>query len=135
MNQKVVDKWSADFGMWYHRFEALVCGHFVTGNCDIADRRSGTEKNGTSRHHSCAAVPISQFGNVVFAVCDKLRFVNGKILGCNPCNSIVKFNDFCRPVFEMQEKLEQENRKLAAMRDSLLPRLMSGEIDVAGIDI
>ena len=50
-------------------------------------------------------------------------------------DSIVKFNDFCRPVFEMQEKLEQENRKLAAMRDSLLPRLMSGEIDVAGIDI
>ena len=35
----------------------------------------------------------------------------------------------------MAEKLEQENRKLAAMRDSLLPRLMSGEIDVAGIDI
>lgn len=50
-------------------------------------------------------------------------------------NTIAKFNDFCRPVFEMQEKLEQENRKLAAMRDSLLPRLMSGEIDVANIGI
>ena len=37
--------------------------------------------------------------------------------------------------FEMQEKLEQENRKLAAMRDSLLPRLLSGEIDVADIGI
>ena len=50
-------------------------------------------------------------------------------------NTIAKFNDFCRPVFEMQEKLEQENRKLAAMRDSLLPRLVSGEIDVADIGI
>ena len=50
-------------------------------------------------------------------------------------NTIAKFNDFCRPVFEMQEKLEQENRKLAAMRDSLLPRLMSGEIDVADIGV
>lgn len=50
-------------------------------------------------------------------------------------NTIAKFNDFCRPVFEMQEKLEQKNRKLAAMRDSLLPRLMSGEIDVADIGI
>lgn len=50
-------------------------------------------------------------------------------------NTIAKFNDFCRPVFEMQEKLEQENRKLAAMRDSLLPRLMSGEIDVSDIII
>ena len=50
-------------------------------------------------------------------------------------NTIAKFNDFCRPVFEMQEKLEQENRKLAVMRDSLLPRLMSAEIDVSDIDI
>ena len=49
--------------------------------------------------------------------------------------TISKFNDFCRPIFTMQEKLEQENRKLAAMRDSLLPRLMSGEIDVTDIDI
>ena len=48
--------------------------------------------------------------------------------------TISKFNDFCRPIFTMQEKLEQENRKLAAMRDSLLPRLMGGEIDVANID-
>ena len=49
-------------------------------------------------------------------------------------DTIAKFNDFCRPIFAMQEKLEQENRKLAAMRDSFLPRLMSGEIDVADID-
>ena len=49
-------------------------------------------------------------------------------------DTIAKFNNFCRPIFAMQEKLEQENRKLAAMRDSLLPRLMSGEIDVADID-
>ena len=47
--------------------------------------------------------------------------------------SIAKFNDFCCPIFEMQAKLEQENRKLAAMRDSLLPRLMSGEIDATDI--
>jgi len=50
-------------------------------------------------------------------------------------DTIAKFNAFCRPVFEMQEKLEQENRKLATMRDSLLPRLMSGEIDVSDISI
>ena len=49
-------------------------------------------------------------------------------------DTIAKFNDFCRPIFSMQEKLEQENRKLATMRDSLLPRLMSGEIGVADID-
>ena len=89
MNQKVVNKWSANFGVRYHGLKTLVCGYLVAGNCDVTDRRSRTEKNGTSRHHSCAAVPISQFGNVVFAVCDKLGFVNGKIFGCNPCNSII----------------------------------------------
>ena len=51
------------------------------------------------------------------------------------CSTIAKFNDFCRPIFELQAKLEQENRELAAMRDSLLPRLMSGEIDVSSIQI
>lgn len=51
------------------------------------------------------------------------------------CNTIAKFNDFCHPIFEMQKKLEEENRKLAAMRDSLLPRLMSGEIDISDINI
>ena len=50
-------------------------------------------------------------------------------------DALAKFDDFCRPVFEMQRKLEQENRKLAAMRDSLLPRLMSGEIDVADVEV
>ena len=49
--------------------------------------------------------------------------------------TLAQFNDFCRPLFEMQAKLEQENRQLAAMRDSLLPRLMSGEIDVSAIQL
>ena len=30
---------------------------------------------------------------------------------------------------------EQENEKLAAIRDALLPKLMSGEIDVSNVDI
>ena len=49
--------------------------------------------------------------------------------------TLAKFNDFCRPIFDMQASLERENRKLTAMRDSLLPKLMSGEIDVSGIQL
>ncbi len=41
-----------------------------------------------------------------------------------------KFNDLIRPMFTLQINLEAESRKLAAMRDLLLPRLMSGEIRV-----
>ena len=49
--------------------------------------------------------------------------------------TLAKFNELCQPLFEMQEKLEQENRRLATLRDSLLPRLMSGELDVSDIDL
>lgn len=49
--------------------------------------------------------------------------------------TLAKFNDVCNPIFELQAKLEDENRNLATLRDSLLPHLMSGEIDVSDIDI
>ena len=50
-------------------------------------------------------------------------------------DTLTQFNDFCCPIFKMQAKLEQENRNLASMRDSLLSKLMSGEIDVSAIQI
>ena len=49
--------------------------------------------------------------------------------------TLAKFNDFCGPLFEQQQILENQNQSLAALRDSLLPKLMSGEIDVSGIQI
>ena len=49
--------------------------------------------------------------------------------------SIRLFNDFCLPLFKEQEALEAENRRLANLRDTLLPKLMSGEIDVSDVDI
>lgn len=45
------------------------------------------------------------------------------------------FNDFCVPIFAQQRILEEQNQSLAALRDSLLPKLMSGEIDVSGIQL
>ena len=44
-------------------------------------------------------------------------------------------NDFCAPIFAQQRILEEQNQSLAALRDSLLPKLMSGEIDVSGIQL
>lgn len=45
------------------------------------------------------------------------------------------FNDFCAPIFAQQRILEEQNQSLAALRDCLLPKLMSGEIDVSGIQL
>jgi len=45
------------------------------------------------------------------------------------------FSEFCKPLFEQQAMLEAENRRLSGIRDALLPKLMSSEIDVSNIDL
>lgn len=47
--------------------------------------------------------------------------------------TLARFNDFCAPLFAQQRVLEEESQSLAALRDSLLPKLMSGEIDLSVI--
>ena len=49
--------------------------------------------------------------------------------------SLSRFNDFCNPIFKKQEDLEHENSILSKIRDTLLPKLMNGEIDVSDIKI
>lgn len=49
--------------------------------------------------------------------------------------AIEKLNAFCTPIFQQQEVLEAENSRLADIRDALLPKLMSGELDVSDIDL
>lgn len=49
--------------------------------------------------------------------------------------TIARFDDFSAPLLQEQQNLESENRRLAEIRDSLLLRLMSGEIDVSDIDL
>lgn len=46
-----------------------------------------------------------------------------------------EFNTICKPLFQQQELLEAENLSLNMLRDSLLPKLMSGELDVSELDI
>lgn len=50
-------------------------------------------------------------------------------------DTIQLFNNFCEPIFKEQEVLEAENRRISALRDLLLPKLMSGEIDIPSLDI
>ena len=50
-------------------------------------------------------------------------------------DTIARFNDFCSPIFAQQRILEKQNQSLAALRDNLLPKLMSGEIEVSDIQL
>ena len=49
--------------------------------------------------------------------------------------TLAKFSDFCAPIFKQQRTLEEQNQSLAKLRDSLLPKLMSGEIDVSAVQL
>ena len=66
--------------------------------------------------------------------------VNSKIIKAMPFivpadDELAEFHAFAEPVFAMIKANQRENARLAELRDSLLPRLMSGEIDVSNIDI
>lgn len=47
---------------------------------------------------------------------------------------INEFNDTAQPLFDLIISNQRENQQLSELRDSLLPKLMSGELDVSDID-
>lgn len=50
-------------------------------------------------------------------------------------NILENFHNLVSPLYEKIENNVAENERLAAIRDTLLPKLMSGEIDVSKVDI
>lgn len=50
-------------------------------------------------------------------------------------DELKSFNSVIQPFFAQIRDLRAENDRLATLRDTLLPRLMSGEIDVSNIDL
>ena len=49
-------------------------------------------------------------------------------------SELEKFNAIAFPVLEQLNSNKSENKRLSALRDALLPKLMSGEIDISSID-
>lgn len=50
-------------------------------------------------------------------------------------NTLAKFEEFAGSLMVKWEANNKENVKLASLRDTLLPKLMSGELDVSNIEI
>ena len=48
---------------------------------------------------------------------------------------LTKFNAVAYPILTKIENDTQENKRLTSLRDTLLPKLMSGELDVSDIDL
>ena len=49
--------------------------------------------------------------------------------------ALLQFENSVAPMYEMMKKNKDQSRKLTELRDALLPKLMSGEIDVSTIDL
>ena len=49
-------------------------------------------------------------------------------------NELEEFNAIAFPVIEQLNSNKAENKRLSALRDALLPKLLSGEIDISTID-
>ena len=68
-----------------------------------------------------------------------LALPNETILNCEfqcpPTDAIQAFDSFANPVYAMMENIRIENHKLSSLRDKLLPKLMSGEIDASAVSI
>ena len=50
-------------------------------------------------------------------------------------SQVDEFNEKTSALLDMISKLDEENKRLTALRDSLLPKLMSGELDISDLDI
>ena len=66
--------------------------------------------------------------------------VNSKIIKAMPFvvptdEELSVFHDFAAPAFGKIKACQHENMRLAELRDSLLPKLMSGEINVSEVEI
>ena len=61
--------------------------------------------------------------------------LNALSLPVPPRDSLLSFNAKLQPMYDAVRANNLENRRLESLRDSLLPKLMSGEIDVSKIDL
>ena len=76
---------------------------------------------------------LGQSGSTIVNL-NKAQF--GKIPVTIPSVATMKsFDEIAKPMFDAILSNQEENIKLAELRDSLLPRLMSGDLDVSGIDL
>lgn len=76
---------------------------------------------------------LGQSGSTIVNL-NKAQF--GKIQVTIPAiSAMTKFDETVSPIFEKILQNQKENLNLASLRDSLLPKLMSGELDVSALDL
>ena len=76
---------------------------------------------------------LGQSGSTIVNL-NKTQF--GKIQVMIPSKRVLQdFDSLCRPLFDTILSNQKENINLSELRDTLLPKLMSGELDLSDIDL
>lgn len=101
----------------------------------------------------CALIPNDNYPYTylfMFAKCNKQNLINlavgsaqqnvsqvliKQLQICADIEIIHDFHAFAQPLFEQIKSLVIENSRLAMLRDTLLPKLMNGEVDVSEVKI
>ena len=78
--------------------------------------------------HIASNKQTTGLGHVTVADLKRLQF-------CADENAIRDFNAITMPFFDMIFSNYKENQYLSSLRDTILPQLMSGELDVSEIDL
>ena len=61
-------------------------------------------------------------------------FIETETILIPPVDKVIAFDDYCKSIFNQIFANGKQNEHLAVLRDTLLPKLMSGELDVSDID-
>ena len=62
-------------------------------------------------------------------------FIETETILIPPIDKITAFDNYCNSIFSQIFANGKQNEHLAVLRDTLLPKLMSGELDVSNIDL
>ena len=78
--------------------------------------------------HIASNKQTTGLGHVTVADLKRLQFSSDEA-------TIIEFNDLTAPIFDEIFAINKENQRLVSLRDTLLPKLMNGEIDVSQVRI
>ncbi|WP_277270221.1 restriction endonuclease subunit S [Phascolarctobacterium succinatutens] len=62
-------------------------------------------------------------------------FIETETILIPPVDKVIAFDDYCKSIFNQIFANGKQNEHLAVLRDTLLPKLMSGTLDVSDIDL
>jgi len=106
--------WPLNTALWVKEFRVAtpLFGYFLLQSIDLKELAGGAAVPSLNRNH-----------------------IHGLKLAVAPTDLVSAWNGKVEPIFELIDVLGTESHSLAAARDVLLPKLVTGEIDVSDLDL